>query len=215
MNFRNAFNEVFLVEWPIAALVFVVVCGLILFAIVRYRSRPGQEPSKKSEHPVFEPLYVVFLIAIASGIAAFVYAINTRERSTPTDTPAVRVVITAFQWCWRFTYKGTPVSITGTCQTKAQDPTLVIPTHENIRFDLVSADVVHEWWVPYFRWKMEAFPDHVNQWDMVVTHTGDWVGRCSTFCGLFHYRMDFRVKAVSPAAFKAFLNAHSSSTATA
>jgi cytochrome c oxidase subunit 2 len=215
MNFRNAFNEVFRVEVPIAIVVFVVVCALVVFAMVRYRARPGREASKKSEHPIGEPTYVLCMILIAAGLASFVFTVNNQERNSPAGKPVMTVRITAFQWCWRFSYKGTPVTITGTCQTKAQAPTLVIPTGTVVRYDLTSADVVHEWWVPHFRWKMEAFPDHVNQWKMIVTKSGDWVGRCTSFCGLFHYRMDFRVRAVSPALFTAFMRAHGASASSA
>lgn len=215
MNFRSAFNEVFRVEIPIAVLVFAIVCGLILFAVIRYRAGRGHEPSAKSEHPVGEPAYVVLTILIAFGLATFVYTINTRERTLPPGKPALRVLITGFQWCWRFHYEGTPVTVSGTCMTKAQTPTLVVPTNENLRFLLTSADVIHEWWVPYFRWKIEAFPDHTQMFDMTITHPGNWVGRCTVFCGIFHYRMDFRVKAVPPGQFHAFLASHASNSAAA
>ncbi len=205
MNFRHDFNEVFGVEVPIAIAVMVIICAIVAFTAIRYRAGRGHEPSKVAKHPVAEPLYVVALVIIALGLSIFVAHVNGQERSG-LGKPQLSVKVVGFQWCWSFHYEHTPVTVTGTCLTKSQDPTLMLPVGENVRINLTSNDVVHEFWVPYFRFKIEAFPHHTNSFDVKVTHPGNWVGRCSVFCGVFHYRMDFRVKAVSAQAFDSWLH---------
>lgn len=211
MNFEHAFNEVLSVDSVIAGIVFLAVCGTIAFAVIRYRAGRGHEPSKKSKHPIGEPLYASLLVVVALGLALFAANLNSSERAG-LGKPQLRVMVTAFQWCWRFHYEGTNVTVSGTCVTKADDPVLVLPVGENVKVLLTSADVVHEWWVPAFDWKMEAFPNHTNSFDLKLTKAGSWVGRCSVFCGLYHYRMDFRVRALPAAAFRSWLAAQHAGT---
>lgn len=68
--------------------------------------------------------------------------------------------------------------------------------------------MVHAFWVPSLRFKMNAYPGHVNSFTLTLTHPGRWIGRCAQLCGLYHYGMDFYVQAVSPAAFDRFLRSH-------
>ena len=118
----------------------------------------------------------------------------------------MRVQVTAFQWCWRFHYVGQPVTVTAQCQG-GPDPTLVLPTGEPVELDVTSSDVIHAVWVPYLRYKIYAYPGHVNTFTVTLTHTGRWIGRCAQLCGLFHYEMDFYLQAETPAQFDRWLRA--------
>jgi cytochrome c oxidase subunit 2 len=127
---------------------------------------------------------------------------NNNERRS-LGPSKLHVTIVAFQWCWDFEYLHTPVDITGSCSRGY--PTLVVPAGETIEFSLISDDVVHEWWLPESRYKEEAFPHHFNNFQLRFSTTGRWEGRCDEFCGLYHDRMDFSVRAVSPPAFARWL----------
>ncbi len=200
------FGHVF---WPytiIALTVFGIVVLVLAFSLIRYRAGRGHEASAKSKHSVLEAVYALVLVGIASFLAVYVASANAAERR-PLGRPQVSVTITGFQWCWSFTYHHTPVTVSGTCKNASQIPVLVVPTHEIIHFSLISADVVHEWWLPYARWKEEAFPGHYNTFDLRFTKTGEFNGRCDEYCGLYHDRMDFKLKAVTPAAFTSWLTA--------
>jgi cytochrome c oxidase subunit 2 len=59
--------------------------------------------------------------------------------------------------------------------------------------------------VPYWHFKLYAYPDHVQSLTVTITQPGSWIARCAQLCGLYHYEMDFTLVAVSPAAFKAYL----------
>jgi cytochrome c oxidase subunit 2 len=96
---------------------------------------------------------------------------------------------------------------TPTCQL----PLLEIPAHETVRFNLTSNDVVHSFWILPFDFKRDVIPDHPNHFDVFPTATlysgPDTIGRCSELCGLYHSRMLFRIKIVTPAQFKAWITA--------
>lgn len=206
MNDRHVFGQVFPVYAVIASFVFIVVCGLLVFAIVHYRSGRGHEPSKKSEHTKIESMYVGLVAVIAIFLAIFAARENLTEQ-TPIGHPTLHVVITGYQWCWEFHYVGTPVTVRSTCVHSK--PTLVVPTGEVVGFALTSLDVVHEWWFPEARYKQEAFPHHYDRFQMRFTKTGEWTGRCDEFCGLYHDRMIFRVKAMTRTHFDAWLSRQS------
>lgn len=212
MPFRSTFSRVFTLELAIAAAVFVVVAAVLAFALLQShrRRRRGREPSHRSEWTALESLYVVGLLLVA-GFLVWVSLSANGQETDPSARPAMTVRVTAFQWCWRFSYPGTDVSVSDTCIGGASGrnlPTLVLPTDRTVRIEVTSADVVHEFSVPYLRYRVEAFPDHVNSFDVTLTTTGRWLGRCSEFCGLYHDNMDFYLQAVTPAAYRRWLHHH-------
>ena len=86
-----------------------------------------------------------------------------------------------------------------------QLPLLEIPEGEVVRFNLTSPDVVHAFWVPEFLFKRDVIPGHPNHFQITATQTGTFTGHCSELCGLYHSRMLFTLKIVTPAQFKTFI----------
>jgi cytochrome c oxidase subunit 2 len=113
----------------------------------------------------------------------------------------MRIGVTGFQWGWSFRY-AQGRTVTGTSR---RIPTLVVPTGEVVLFTGRSRDVVHSFWIPEVRFKRDVFPGFSNRFDLVFDHPGSFAGRCAEFCGLDHAGMDFVVRAVSPAEFRAWL----------
>lgn len=208
MTFRNTFHQLFTEESTIAWVVFGLVALTMLAALVlsRRRRQRGREPSKLIEANKLELGYLTVL----SGVAAFLMVAsltgNNKELPDP-PKPAVRVQVTGFQWCWRFHYEGQPVTITGQCRGGGI-PTLVLPAGKVVELDVTSIDVIHAFWLPYLRFKMYAYPDHVNSFTTTLNQTGRWEGRCAQICGLYHYEMYFYVQVVSPVAFGRFMRSH-------
>jgi cytochrome c oxidase subunit 2 len=207
MPFRGAFSQLFTQDDSIAAVVFLLVVVALGTALLlgRRRRRRGQEPSQRAEANRLEIGYVALLVAIVAFLVASSFLANARE--FPAARPAVRVQVVAFQWCWQFRYEGQPVTVTGSCQG-GSFPTLVLPAGQPVELDVTSIDVVHAFWLPYLRFKMNAYPGHVNAFTTTLTRTGRWLGRGAQLCGLYHYEMDFYVQVVSPDSFGRFLQAH-------
>ena len=98
-----------------------------------------------------------------------------------------------------------------TVGTSDEIPILVLPTGKRIEFQMASADVIHDFWVPEFLFKRDVLPhpqaNHsVNVFQVAeITQTGAFVGRCAELCGTYHSMMNFEVRVVSPNDFKAYL----------
>lgn len=212
MPFRSAFSQLFTQDTTIAAVVFVLVVIAMLGAMLlsRRRRKRGQDPSHRATADRLEIGYVLALAGMVVFLVISSLTANAKEFSDP--APALRVQVTAYQWCWRFHYEGQPVTVTGQCEGEAL-PTLVLPIGKPVELEVTSLDVVHAFWLPYLDFKMYAYPDHTSTFTVTLSRTGRWIGRCAQLCGLYHYEMDFYLQAVSPAAFNQFLRSRGGTTA--
>lgn len=191
--------DIFLV---VAAVVFVIVAGLLGWSIARYRATDdGREASETHENIRLEliwwaipTLLVIVLFLLTARVLGVV-----DER---TDDPAVTINVTGFQWQWQFDYAGSDVTIIG---VQEDLPVAVVPVGERIAFTLDSPDVIHSFWVPDFLIKRDVIPGRTNRIELTIDEEGTYSGLCGEFCGLLHSRMRFSIDAVSPDLFAAWL----------
>ena len=195
------FNHTFRIEVIVASVVFGLIGLILLYAILRSFTARGRRPWMRHDFTRMEASYAAILAVVAAGLVTFSLTENTFLHR-----PARLVVhVTGFQWCWRFAYGGTPVSVTADC-VNGDIPTLMVPTGEVVRYDVTSADVIHAFWVPHLRFKTYAYPNYTNSFEDTISKPGKWMGECSEFCGLYHYAMHFELEAVPPAQFTAWLH---------
>ncbi|WP_432138125.1 MULTISPECIES: cytochrome c oxidase subunit II [unclassified Streptomyces] len=168
-------------------------------------SAPGE--TGRPERPRLEAFYVSVLAAFAVFLVAWTAWQNHREHETSGPAP-VRVDVTAFQWCWKFTHVRAECarSVSANCRD-GRLPTLVVPTGRPVRLRLTSQDVIHSLWVPELRCKMDVFPHHTNSFTLTLDHEGRWLGKCAEFCGQRHTTMHFWLKAVPPEEYDRYLDA--------
>jgi cytochrome c oxidase subunit 2 len=190
---RHEFHGLFsLYIWVISAAVAIVFL-LVIFALVRYRSRDGQPARGKSERNVVEGLYALALTAIAAVLVGATF--HVENRIDPTQRADLHVDVTAFQWGWRFSVREDPGQ-RDVIGTSDDPPVLRVPAGKVVEFTLTSRDVIHSFWIPSERFKRDAFPEKTTRFDLVFDEPGLHVGHCAEFCGLEHADMDFAVRVV-------------------
>jgi cytochrome c oxidase subunit 2 len=184
-----------------AAIVAVVMFGLILLPLVLWRRKGESLPPQFSKNRAMSAVYILVPCAI---VAALFYVTFVSERSVDAVAPKpdVAVDVTGFRWSWRFDYPSAGVSIVGTPQAP---PTLVLPVGKTIQINLTSSDVIHGFWIPPFLFKRDAIPGMTNHFDLTPTKIGVFRGVCSQFCGLDHALMTFRVAVVSQAEYRRWI----------
>src|SRR5947207_4743532 len=160
MHFQHVFGQTFGLFTRIAGVVFGLAVVAVLIAVIESwrRGRRGKPAVQRAERNGLELAYVAVLAAVVGFLIFVSFSANASFWTAPRSALTVRV--TAFQWCWRFQYAGRPVSVTGPCRGSAV-PTLVVPAGRPVRIELTSADVIHSFWVPGLRVKMDVYPDHV------------------------------------------------------
>jgi cytochrome c oxidase subunit 2 len=184
----------------IAVAVAAIVFGAVGFAIVRYRRKPGREPSRRSDWLRGELAYAGVLVLAVAGLLAATFTTEDKVDAVSGD-PAMRIDVTAFQWGWTWAYPD-GVTVTGNSDSP---PTFAVPAGETVQFTLASRDVIHAFWIPDQRFKRDAFPNRTTQFDLDFDRTGMNGGVCAEFCGLRHSQMAFNVLALSPADFQSWL----------
>ncbi|MDQ3916720.1 MAG: cytochrome c oxidase subunit II [Actinomycetota bacterium] len=189
-----AVKDLYDVFFYVAAVVFTVVAGLIAWSIVRFRRKPGDDglPRQTKHNLALEITWFAIPTAIVIGL--FVLSAGAlQDVNDEHPDPFVTVRVDSFQWGWRFTYAGEAVVVEGLPERPAE---IVVPVGEPLRFDLLSTDVVHSFYVPRFLVKRDAIPGETNRIDYTIREEGTYAGECAEFCGVLHDRMLFTVKAV-------------------
>jgi cytochrome c oxidase subunit II len=177
-----------------------IVYGAVAFALLRYRRKPGREPSRKSEAMRTELTYAGVLVLIIAGLVTATFTVEDRVDAVSGD-PALRVDVTAFQWGWTWRYPD-GLTVTGNSD---EPPTFAVPANRTIQFTMTSRDVIHAFWVPEQRFKRDAFPNRTTMFDLDFGDTGMNGGVCAEFCGLRHAQMSFNVLALSEPDFRSWL----------
>lgn len=200
--------DLWLGSWIAVLVIFLLVFGLIVYASVRYRRRSDDEvPSQVRYNLPIEALYTIAPVII---VAVFFFHTVTAQNDMLRDVknPDHTVEVVGSKWQWAFNYinedatTGTDVFDVGTPEEPAE---LWLPVDESVRFNLMSPDVIHSFWVPEFYFKMDVVPGRQNHFDLTPTREGTFTGRCAELCGLYHSRMIFKVNVVSRAEYDAHL----------
>ena len=200
-----AVHSLYLLFLYIAAVVYVVVAALVIWSVVRYRRRNDELPTQFHGNNRLELIWT--LIPTVIVLVLFGFTLRAQDKVLDDSGQAdVNITVTAFQWSWRFTYEGTGAEVVGSPE---HVPELVVPVGQRVRVKLVSADVVHSFYVPQTLFKRQAIPGTVNQFDLTFDKVGLYHGQCTQFCGLQHTDMTYRVRVVTQGEYQNWLAAAS------
>ena len=185
-----------LVFW-IAAVVFVLVEGMLVYSLWRFRRRSAADtPKQVHGNTRLEIAWTIIPALLLAGIA--VPTVGTIFDLAESPEGAMRVEITGHQWWWEVRYPGLGVVTANEVH---------IPTGEQVVFELESRDVIHSFSVPRLAGKQDVVPGRTNTLNLAADVPGVYRGQCQEFCGLSHAYMRFRVIAQEPAEFEAWVEA--------
>jgi cytochrome c oxidase subunit II len=179
----------------VAAVVWVTVTGVMVWSLVRYRRRDGDDRLPKQTHgnKYWEFGWTLIpLVIIAGLIVATVRTQSIVLQQQP--NPDLTVEVTGFQWSWRFAYPESGVEVVGSSR---HPPELVVPANRTVHVRLASADVIHNFYIPRTLFKRYAIPGTTNEFDLTFTEPGRYDGNCAQFCGFGHPDMVFSLRVVT------------------
>lgn len=134
--------------------------------------------------------------------ALLVYGLTTTARVLDPPTPnEMRIRVSGEMWWWRLTY------FEGDRPAFETANEIRIPVGQPVTLELVSADVIHSFWVPQLAPKLDMIPGRMNIVRMQADAPGVYRGQCTEYCGAAHALMALEVVAMEPAAFEAWLAA--------
>lgn len=180
--------------------IFVAVMIIVLFSVVNFRMRPGEENldgppihgnTKLEVYWTAGP--AIILVALCSYSYVELRAI---EKPQPNE---MHIMVTGQQFAWSFAYPqpgGKPIKTTR----------LVLPINKPVKFIVRSPDVLHDFWVPAFRMKIDAVPGIDTSYRITPARLGTYPVVCAELCGLGHSTMRNSATVVTPATFTAWLD---------
>ena len=206
-----------LVFW-IAAVIFFVVEGLIIWTVLRYRRKPGDDelPPQTHGNAVAEVVWtVVPTLIVAIMFVASWATLNTVEATSP--QPGMKVRAVAAQFLWSFDYMPDdydPVTnrdaepLLSITAPEGPDGGLTLPVGRSVHLYLRSPDVIHAFYVPQFLFKRDVVPGRENSFEFTIDEKdvdNTFHGQCAELCGAGHNQMHFDVHTMDGAEFDAWL----------
>ena len=192
----NLFKFIF---W-IAAVVFVLVEGAIIYASIRYRQRSDSDKLPYQTHGntkleiTWTIVPAIILIAVAIPTLSQIWS---QQGGVPTDQGEVlNVEAIGHQWWFEFRYPDHEIIVANE---------LHIPVGRPVSFKLESEDVIHSFWVPKLGGKVDMVPLNDNYLWLIGSEVGTFYGQCAEFCGIAHAHMRFRVIVHTEEDFQAWL----------
>jgi len=184
----------------ITGMMFVLVAGLLTYAVVRYRRRAnddGMEPAQVYGSGPVEAAWttVPFLIVIVLSLATARVIQEIQDARKPAS--ALDVQIVGKQWWWEIRYPKLGIVTANELHVPVSQGGRRLPTF----LDLRAADVVHSFWVPRLMGKIDLVPNKVNSMWIEPERPGLFLGQCGTYCGTQHAKMLLRVYADTPEEF--------------
>jgi cytochrome c oxidase subunit II len=172
----------------IVTAIFVVVAGLTVYAILRYRRRAdddGRDPPQVygSTHIELAWTVVPFLIVIVLFLTTTRYIFAIERHVVPAD--AIEVTVVGNQWWWEIRYPRLGIVTANELHVPVSDAARPTPTF----ITLQSADVIHSFWIPQLAGKTDVIPGKTNRMWVDPRTPGTYVGQCAEFCGVQHAGM--------------------------
>ncbi|MBN1910306.1 MAG: cytochrome c oxidase subunit II [Pirellulales bacterium] len=192
-TFAPEVDRVFYFILAVCAFFFLVVLGLMIFFVLRYRRRPGVKPGKTATHST--PLEVGWTLALVAIVAVIFYKGFTAfmEMETPPQG-CYEIRVTGRQWAWQFTYANGHV-----------DDVLHVPVDQPVKLTMTSQDVIHSLSIPDFRVKMDLVPGRYTSTWFKAVNPGEYPLYCTEYCGDKHSQMITAVVVHSPGEFAEWL----------
>jgi cytochrome c oxidase subunit 2 len=195
-----------LLVFGVTAGIFLVVAGLLLYALFRYRHRPegpgaSQEPAQIYGSNQIElswtviPILIVVMLFLAT--ARVIYANEHAQK--PQD--ALNITIIGHQFWWEYRYAASGVVTANELHVPVSSSAHSIPSY----LTMSSADVDHSFWVPRLAGKTDVIPNKVNVMWIDPEAPGLYLGQCAQYCGAQHAKMLIRVYADPPDQFAAWI----------
>jgi cytochrome c oxidase subunit 2 len=192
----DLFKPVFLV----AVAVFVLVEGLVLIAVLRYRRKkddlddPADFPDQIHGNTRLEIGWTILPAVILGAVAVFTVPVIFDLASHPKDSMDVTVYGQKYWWGYEYPAQDDY----GISQQITTANELHIPAGTEVYLTLKSKDVIHSFWAPRLNGKHDVVPGRVHTWLLEADKPGVYSGQCAEFCGTSHANMRLKVVAHDP-----------------
>jgi cytochrome c oxidase subunit 2 len=214
----------------VAIVVFVGVEGALFYSLFKFRARKGAVAAQIHGNTRLEIGWTIGAAVVLIVLAVFTFAAlggirnpedsngaalasvpreaiasPTSDNRLPSGGKSLNICVNGQQYLWSYNYAKNCDDVPLDAVFSYEE--LVVPTDVTVTLDITAQDVAHSWWIPRLGGKFDAIPGYTNHtWFKVPGKLAGHVftGQCAEMCGRNHANMTARVKALSPADFKAW-----------
>lgn len=184
--------------------IFIVVGGMLAYVVIRYRDRhpedkhePAQIFGSNQIELAWTVIPILIVVVLFLTTARMIFAIQ----DAPKPPSALNVTVVGHQFWWEYRYPKLGIVTANELHVPVSNDEAPRPSY----LRLLSADVVHSFWVPQLAGKTDVIPNHPNDTWIDPHHPGLYVGQCAQFCGVEHAKMLLRVYVDTPQQFAAWV----------
>jgi cytochrome c oxidase subunit 2 len=179
----------------LAAVIFVLVEGLLFYAVLRHRNRPPESAMQFHGNTKLEMAWTAAPAVILAVLLGFTFQTMASVKAVTSEN-VMHVKAIGHQWWWEFRYDGLDITTANI---------LVVPVNTVVEVAVESTDVEHGFWVPELFGKVDAVPGYTNRVRFTPTEERDYFGgQCTQFCGIQHTQMRLAVTVTSAQEFQAW-----------
>jgi cytochrome c oxidase subunit 2 len=218
----NEIDSLYKIILYIAAVVFAIVAGALLYSVYKFRARKGAVAAQIHGNTRLEIGWTVgaALILVILTVVTFVklpgiinppnsdqriaLAASTTEPNPP-NGKKLTICVQGRQFIWRYVYGDGCLNNYFNNKLPYSYTQMEVPVGETVILKIQANDVIHSWWIPSLGGKVDAVPGYTTYTWFKVTHAGKYRGQCAQLCGRGHAQMIAFVKAVPPSEYEAWI----------
>lgn len=172
-------DQIWDITFAIAVVIFFIVEGLLVYALLRFRHKPGRQAQDFHGNTRVEVVLTLIPALILAGLA--IPTVSTIFSLAEEPENALQVTVRARQFWWEYEYPELGVITANE---------LHIPAGQPVYLSLIGEDVIHSFWVPRLAGTQDAIPGRTNNMYIEANEPGKrYLGQCKEFCGLSHANM--------------------------
>jgi cytochrome c oxidase subunit 2 len=179
---------------------FVLVVTVVLFAVRDFRMRPGQEHMDGPPihgNTKLEVIWTTGPAILLVALCSYAYITLHDIEKAPAAGQERHIAVLGQQFTWTFQYNEG-----GKKFSSAQ---LYVPEGKSVKFDVKTRDVLHDFWVPAWRMKIDAVPGITTHYRVTPVRLGSYPVVCAELCGLGHAFMRQTAHVLPPEQFDAWV----------
>jgi cytochrome c oxidase subunit 2 len=229
----NEIHSLYMITLYIAAVVFVIVEGALLYSVFKFRAKKNKVAAQIHGNTRLEIGWTVgaAVVLVVLSVVTFIKLpsiVNPPNsdadglvlsasvtQPTPPNGKKLTVCIQGRQYIWRYTYGNDCLTNSFNLKEPYSYTTMEVPEHTTVVVKIQSSDVIHSWWVPSLGGKVDAVPGYTTYTWFKALHTGAFRGQCAQLCGTNHAAMIAFVKVVTPSQYQAWLKTQEQEITTA
>ncbi|MBE7474720.1 MAG: cytochrome c oxidase subunit II [Anaerolineae bacterium] len=177
----------------VATLVFLIVCGLLIYSLVRFRRKSANDPEPDQSfhgNTTLEVIWTIIPVGILATLLVLTY--QTLQDISPDRPTQMTIRAIGKQWLWEIQYPDHNIKLTNQIR---------VPVNTDVKVEITSQDVIHSFWIPQMGGKKDAVPGYLSTTWFKADRLGTFHGQCAEYCGLAHSKMPIELVVLDQASF--------------